>query len=204
MIARTIPYVLASAVLFMAAVLPAKAAVEVGAPAPAIEATDVNGNAFNLEDHKGKIVVLEWTNKDCPFVVKHYDSGNMQKLQKEAKAEGVEWVVINSSADGKQGHLSAEEAKALMSEQGSEPTTMILDEEGTIGHAYEAKTTPHMFVIDAEGKVAYAGAIDSDSSPRQEAIEGSENYVMAAIDSLKAGEEVATKSTAPYGCSVKY
>lgn len=204
MIARTIPYVLASAVILMAAVLPARAAVEVGKPAPAIEATDVHGETFKLEDHKGKIVVLEWTNRQCPFVVKHYDSGNMQKLQKEAKEKGVEWITINSSADGKQGNVNPEAALDIIKKDGAEPTTMILDPSGEIGQAYEAKTTPHMFVIDAEGNVAYAGAIDSNSSPSQDVIAESDNYVMAAIDSLQAGEEVEVKTSAPYGCSVKY
>lgn len=204
MIARTLPYFLAAAVLFMAATLPANAAVEIGQPAPAIEATDIHGNAFNLADHKGKIVVLEWTNKDCPFVVKHYDSGNMQKLQKDARANGVEWVSVISSAEGKQGYLTPEEAKKVIEDAGAEPTTQILDSSGEIGRAYDAKTTPHMFVIDKEGNVAYAGAIDSDSSASQSAIEGAENYVMAAVNALQAGEEVAVKTSAPYGCSVKY
>ncbi|MFP4312999.1 MAG: redoxin family protein [Alphaproteobacteria bacterium] len=204
MLARTLPYFMVATILVMAAVLPASAAVEVGKPAPAIQATDINGNEFNLSDHQGKIVVLEWTNHDCPFVVKHYDSGNMQKLQNEAREMGVEWVTIVSSAPGKQGHVSAEEAMKIMEEAGANPTTKILDESGEIGKAYDAKTTPHMFVIDEDGNVAYAGAIDSDSSPRQSAIEGADNYVMAAVESLKAGEEVAVKTSAPYGCSVKY
>ena len=200
----TLPYMMALGVMFLAFMMPAHAAVEVGQAAPAIEATDIDGNAFNLADHKGKIVVLEWTNDQCPFVMKHYDSGNMQKLQKEARAEGVEWVVINSSADGKQGNVTAEEAKKIMEEADASPTTYIQDPSGEIGQAYGAKTTPHMFVIDKDGNIAYAGAIDSDSSPRQSSIEGADNYVMAAIDSLQAGEEVETKTSAPYGCSVKY
>lgn len=203
MIVRTLPYILAAFVLFMA-IVPARAAVEIGKPAPAFTATDIYGNDFNLADHKGKIVVLEWTNKDCPYVVKHYDSGNMQKLQKEARAQGVEWVTINSSAEGKQGYLTNEEAQALLKEKGAEPTTKIMDTDGKIGKAYDAKTTPHMFVIDAEGNVAYAGAIDSDPSAKPESIEGAENYVMSAITALKAGSEVTTTTTAPYGCGVKY
>ncbi len=203
MIARTLPYLMAVIVLAMA-IMPAKAAVEIGKPAPAIEATDINGNAFNLADHKGKIVVLEWFNKGCPFVQKHYDSGNMQKLQTEAKAEGVEWVTIISSAEGKQGFVTPEEAKTDFEGFKSEQSAVVLDASGTIGKTYEAKTTPHMFVIDAEGNVAYAGAIDSDSSPKPETIEGAENYVMAAVNSLIAGEAIVTSSTAPYGCAVKY
>lgn len=201
---KTIPYILA----FVAAIFtfhPASAAVEVGQAAPEIEMTDVDGNPFKLSDHKGKIVVLEWTNHQCPYVVKHYDSGNMQKVQKETRAMGdVEWVTIVSSAEGRQGHVSAEEAKEIFMNAEADITTKLLDESGTVGQAYGAKTTPHMFVIDAEGKIAYMGAIDSDSSPRASAIEGATNYVMEAVTALKAGEAVATPSSQPYGCSVKY
>lgn len=204
MLLRQIPYFLVAMIAIFAMITPSKAAVEIGHAAPEIEATDINGDAFKLSDHRGKIVVLEWTNKGCPFVHKHYDSGNMQKLQKEALGEGVEWVSIISSAEGKQGYVTPEEAKAWLAEQHSEPTTQILDPSGTIGNAYGAKTTPHMFVIDAEGKIAYMGAIDSDSSPRPESIEGATNYVTAAIDALKAGAQPEITSTAPYGCSVKY
>lgn len=204
MIVRTLPFILAAFVLLMA-IVPAKAAVEIGKPAPAISAKDVNGNDFNLADHKGKIVVLEWTNRECPYVVKHYDSGNMQKLQKEARALGdVEWITINSGAEGKQGYLTDDEAKAHIEAMKAQPTTYIADTDGTIGKAYDAKTTPHMFVIDAEGNVAYAGAIDSDSSAKPETIEGAENYVMAALTALKKGDAVATTTSAPYGCAVKY
>lgn len=204
MIKRTLPYVMAAGVLMMAFVMPVHAAVEIGKPAPAIEATDINGNAVNLADHKGEIVVLEWTNAECPFVVKHYDSGNMQKLQKAATEKGVKWITINSSAEGKQGNISAEDAKTLIEEVGAAQTAYVQDPSGTIGQAYGAKTTPHMYVIDKDGNVAYAGAIDSNSSPRASTIEGAENYVMAAVDSLMAGEPVKTAETAPYGCAVKY
>lgn len=204
MIARTLPFILAGFALLVA-IVPAKAAVEIGKPAPAISAKDVNGNDFNLADHKGKIVVLEWTNRECPYVVKHYDSGNMQKLQKEARALGdVEWITINSSAEGEQGNLSADDAKAHAEAVKAEPTTIVLDADGTIGKAYDAKTTPHMFVIDAEGNLAYAGAIDNNSSAKPETIEGAENYVIAAVTSLKNGEPITTTTTAPYGCGVKY
>ncbi len=203
MIARTLPYLMV--VIIMAiAVLPAKAAVEIGKPAPAISATDVHGNEFNLDDHKGKIVVLEWFNKGCPFVQKHYDAKNMQQLQKEAAAQDVAWVTIISSAEGKQGYVTSEEALADIESYGAAPTTLIRDVSGEIGKAYDAKTTPHMFVIDAEGNVAYTGAIDSNSSANPDTIEGADNYVTAAIDSLKAGEEVETTTTSPYGCAVKY
>ena len=128
----------------------------------------------------------------------------MQKVQKEATEKGVKWITINSSAEGRQGYVSDEEAAKILEEKGAAPTAKILDPSGEIGKLYDAKTTPHMFVIDAEGNLAYAGAIDSDSSPNPESIEGADNYVLAAIDSLKAGEPVETTQTQPYGCSVKY
>ena len=180
------------------------AAPEIGQAAPDFEATDIEGNPFKLSDHKGEIVVLEWTNAQCPFVVKHYGSGNMQKVQKEATEKGVKWITINSSAEGRQGYVSDEEAAKILEEKGAAPTAKILDPSGEIGKLYDAKTTPHMFVIDAEGNVAYAGAIDSNSSANPDTIEGAENYVTAAIDSLKAGEAVETTTTSPYGCAVKY
>lgn len=201
---KAIPYAMAMFVMAFAIAAPVSAA-EVGKPAPEIEATDIHGNPFKLSDHKGKIVVLEWTNHQCPFVIKHYDSGNMQKLQKEARAmEGVEWISIVSSGEGRQGFVTAEEAKKVLTTAGAEPTTKLLDASGAIGKAYHAKTTPHMYVIDAEGNLAYAGAIDSDSSPRASAVAGATNYVMAAVKDLKAGNAVATPQTQPYGCSVKY
>ena len=180
-------------------------AVEVGAPAPDIATTDINGADFKLSDHKGKIVVLEWHNPECPFVLKHYDTNNMQKAQAEVtKLDGVEWVSINSSATGKQGAYNADQVKSYLTEQGASPTTYLLDSTGVLGKAFDAKTTPHMFVIDKDGKVAYAGAIDDNSSPRKSTVEGATNYVLAAVTDLKAGKAVTTASTRPYGCSVKY
>jgi len=180
-------------------------AVEVGATAPDIATTDINGADFKLSDHKGKIVVLEWHNPECPYVIKHYDSKNMQKLQAEVAAmDGVEWVSINSSATGKQGAYDAAKIKEYLTAQGASPTTYITDPTGVLGKAYDAKTTPHMFVIDKDGKVAYAGAIDDNSSPRASSVEGATNYVTAAITDLKAGNAVTTASTRPYGCGVKY
>lgn len=182
----------------------ANAAVEIGQPAPDFTGTDTNGVQHTLSDFKGKNVVLEWSNHECPFVVKHYDSGNMQKLQKAATDDGTVWLTIVSSAEGKQGNIPAEEANKLMEEKGAHSTARILDPSGEIGKMYDAKTTPHMFVINAEGNVVYAGAIDSDSSFKQESIEGATNYVSAALDSIKAGEPVEVSSTKPYGCGVKY
>lgn len=199
---KAFKYLAAIALLFTAA--PAVAGVEAGAAAPDFTATDVNGNEVTLSALKGKTVVLEWTNHQCPFVVKHYDTGNMQKLQKAANDNGVVWISIVSSAEGRQGHVSAEEAKKIASDAGAVPTHKILDASGEIGQAYGAKTTPHMFVINAEGNVVYAGAIDDNPSPRKSTVEDAKNYVTAALEALAAGKDVETTSTQPYGCSVKY
>lgn len=176
----------------------------IGETAPDFEATTITGEHFKLSDHKGEIVVLEWTNHKCPFVVKHYGTHNMQNTQKSAAENGVTWVSIVSSAVGKQGHIDAAEAQSIVDEKGATITAKILDESGAIGHLYGAKTTPHMYVIDTEGHLAYSGAIDDNSSPNPKTVEGATNYVLAAIDDLKAGHTVTTASTAPYGCGVKY
>ena len=178
--------------------------VEIGKPAPNFTAIDIHGNEFNLEDQKGKIVVLEWTNHLCPFVVKHYSTQNMQNTQKTATDNGVVWVSIVSSAPGKQGYVTPEEAIKIEETAGAHSTTRILDPMGDIGKLYEAKTTPHMFVISAQGNVEYAGAIDDNPSPRHTAVEGSQNLVLAALDALSTGRNVDVPLTAPYGCSVKY
>lgn len=183
---------------------PAFAAAELGKPAPDFTATTVKGEEFKLADHKGKIVVLEWNNPGCPFVVKHYGSNNMQALQKAAAEKGVEWVTINSSAPGKEGHQTAEEAIKAMTEAGATPAAHILDESGAIGKLYGATVTPHMFVLDKDGNVAYMGAIDDNSSPNPDTIKDAKNYVMAAVDELMAGTPVSTPVTQPYGCGVKY
>ena len=191
-------------VLAVMFVMPAVAAPVIGEAAPEIEAVDASGKAFKLSDQKGKIVVLEWTNHKCPFVRKHYDGGNMQGLQKAAAEDGVVWVSIISSGPGRQGHVSDAEALKIAASKGASPAVILRDESGAIGHAYDAKTTPHMYVVDADGTLVYAGAIDSHSSPRASSIEGATNYVTAALDDLKAGRAVGTSQTSPYGCSVKY
>jgi len=183
--------------------LPLSAA-ETGKPAPAFDVKDIAGNAQSLSAYKGKIVVLEWNNPGCPFVKKHYGSGNMQALQKYATGHGVIWLTINSGAPGKQGHMDAPEAKAKIAEVGAHQTAYILDPDGALGLLYGAKTTPHMFVIDAQGKLAYAGAIDDTPTPDPEDVKTAHNYVKAAIDALLAGKRVAVAQTKPYGCSVKY
>jgi peroxiredoxin len=177
---------------------------KVGEMAPNFTGTDSNGKSHSLSDFKGKIVVLEWVNYDCPFVKKHYKSQNMQELQAKYTKEGVIWLSINSSAKGKQGYLTPEEANSAMKERNASPTAMILDPSGEIGKLYNAKTTPHMFVIDAEGKLAYMGAIDDNDSSNPDDAKTAKNYVSTALDSLMSGSKIEVASTNPYGCSVKY
>ncbi|OIN87182.1 MAG: thioredoxin family protein [Alphaproteobacteria bacterium CG1_02_46_17] len=180
------------------------AVAEVGKPAPEFMANDLNGDHVMLSALKGQTVVLEWTNHECPYVQKHYGSGNMQKLQKEAADDGVVWISIVSSAKDKEGYTSPEEAKTIMEQQAALPTHKILDVDGTIGHLFGAKTTPNMFVIDKDGILVYSGAIDDNNSFKPETIEGAKNYVREALASLKAGKPVEMSSTQPYGCGVKY
>jgi hypothetical protein len=176
----------------------------VGKPAPDFTGTDTNGKSHKLSDFKGKTVVLEWTNPECPFVVKHYSVGNMQKLQADATKDGVVWLSIASSADGKEGYMTGAQANTYMTEQKSTPTARILDPSGEIGKLYGAKTTPHMFIVDAQGTLAYAGAIDDNDSFSSDTIKDAKNYITAALQNIKDGKPVETASTKPYGCGVKY
>ena len=185
-------------------VLGTAAAVEPGEMAPEFTLTNTKGEEVSLSDYKGKTVVLEWINYDCPFVAKHYNSGNLPMLQEKYTAKDVVWLAINSSAEGKQGHLSPSELQARADKEGSKATAVLLDTDGQVGKAYGAKTTPHMFVINGEGKVAYAGAIDDKPTTAKEDIQGAKNYVSSALDSMMAGEAVEVSKAAPYGCSVKY
>jgi len=185
-------------------VTPAMAAPVVGKTAPDFDAIDTHGKPLKLSALKGKVVVLEWTNPECPFVVKHYQPGHMQQLQAEAKTKDVVWVTINSSAAGKQGHLDAESANRLMGENKAMPAHYVLDDSGAIGKAYDAKTTPHMFVIDQQGILAYMGAIDDKSTADSADIATAHNYVTEAINALKSGKKVEMANTKPYGCGVKY
>lgn len=179
-------------------------ALSVGDPAPAFIGTDSHGQAHSLSEYKGKYVVLEWTNNGCPFTQKHYDSGNMQALQKQWTAKGVVWLTILSSAQGEEGYMTASAENAYISKVHADPTAAILDPKGTIGHEYGAKTTPHMFVIDPSGKLIYEGAIDDHPTTEASDIPSSKNYVSAALTEAMAGQTVATAYTRPYGCSVKY
>lgn len=192
-----------------AAATPAALAAEEGAvpgkPAPAFEAKDAGGKTHRLADYKSKWLVLEWFNKDCPFVVKHYaKSGNMDKIRKAYAAKGVAWLTVCSSAEGKQGYVAPADAAKVAEEHKIAPSAFLLDASGVVGRAYGAKTTPHMFVINPEGVVVYAGAIDDNSSTDPAVIPGSQNYVAAALDAALAGKPIETASTKPYGCSVKY
>lgn len=177
---------------------------EVGAQAPDFMLLDTYGNTHSLSEYAGKYVVLEWVNHDCPFVKKHYNTGNMQSLQKYAAEKGVAWISINSSAAGKQGNFSAEMWNQLTEEKGAMPSTVLLDPEGVVGKVYNAQTTPHMYIINPEGTLVYAGAIDSIPSVDEEDISEAQNYVKAALEESLAGKAVTVSSTKAYGCSVKY
>ena len=180
------------------------AAATVGEPAPAFTATDADGKARSLDEFKGKYVVLEWFNNECPFVKKHYGSGNMQKLQADWTGRGVIWLTIASSAPEKQGHMTAAQANEVIKERGSRQTALLLDGDGAVGKLYGAKTTPTMFVINPEGRLIYAGAIDSVASPDPDDIQGATNYVQQALQESMAGKPVSVAQTQSYGCFVKY
>ena len=176
----------------------------VGSAAPEFSLKDTKGQAHSLGQYKGKYVVLEWFNPECPFVKKHYGSDNMQKLQKDATSKGVVWLTIDSSAEGNEGYLTADAANKIMSQWKTNQTALLLDPEGTAGKAYGSKNTPNMVVINPEGKIVYEGAIDSKASPNPADIPKSTNYVKAALDESLAGKPVSNAQTKPYGCSVKY
>jgi len=191
---------LAVAALFSAAAL---ANAPAGQPAPAFSVTDLDGKPVNLADYKGKTVVLEWTNFGCPFVQKHYRSGNMQALQKKY-ANDVVWLAVNSTNRGSTDWTEARALAAQLKDFGAQPARYLVDEPGTVGLAYGAKTTPHMFIIDPRGTVVYNGAIDDKRSTNVDDVKSSKNYVVAALDELKAGKPVSVATTTPYGCSIKY
>lgn len=192
------------AALAVAAAPGAALAVKVGEPAPAFTATDSNGKQVALSQFKGKYVVLEWHNQSCPFVVKHYGSGNLQRLQKEWTAKQVVWLALISSAPGKQGFVDGKGANQDMQEHSAAPTATLLDPKGEVGRLYGAKTTPHMFVINPQGQLIYNGAIDDKPSPDPADIPGAKNYVAQALSEAMAGKPVSQPTTPPYGCSVKY
>jgi peroxiredoxin len=196
--------ILAAGLIGALAPTSAPAAAIVGQAAPAFTLTDSNGQTHRLSDLRGKIVVLEWWNYQCPFVGKHYGGGNMQKLQKTWTSRGVVWLTVSSSAPGKQGYVDGAKANALMKEKGGAPTAILLDHVGVAGRAYGARTTPHMFVIDEKGTLVYAGGIDDKPSTDLADLATATNYVQAALEEVSAGEPVSTPTSEPYGCSVKY
>lgn len=177
---------------------------EIGAPAPAFSLPDTHGNRHSLSDYAGKWVVLEWLNYGCPFVQKHYRSGNMPRLQEEYGAKGVVWFSVVSSAPGKQGYYEPEEMDARNEENGNKAAAVLLDPDGTVGMAYGAKTTPHMYLIDPAGVLLYNGAIDDRPTSRLSDIEGATNYLVQAMTEAMAGQPVSVPTSQPYGCSVKY
>jgi peroxiredoxin len=178
--------------------------VDLGQSAPDFTLPNCEGKQTSLSDFKGKVVVLEWTNMGCPFVKKHYGSGNMQKLQKGATDKGVVWISICSSAPGKQGHMTVEEVAKSCSDNGAKATAYLLDEEGKVGRIYGAKRTPEMYVINADGVLVYHGAIDDKKSPDPAEIADAKNYVQAAVNETLAGKPVSVPKTEAYGCSIKY
>jgi hypothetical protein len=210
--AKLVPTIAVTAALVAAAVLSngrataidASAAAKPGAPAPGFTALDIGGRTISLGDYAGKIVILEWTNDGCPFVGKHYNSGNMQTLQRKYTGEGDVWLTIASSAPGKQGYVTPAEAKADLARWQAAPTDFLLDPNGVVGRLYDARATPHIVVIDRSGRVAYMGAIDDTPSTRLADVKTAKNYLVAAVDEIAAGKPVTVAATQAYGCSIKY
>ncbi|MCW5773622.1 MAG: redoxin domain-containing protein [Rhodospirillaceae bacterium] len=177
---------------------------QLGKPAPDFTGTDTKGAAVRLADFKGKLVVLEWSNHECPYVRKHYGSGNMQKTQAAARALGVEWITIISSAPGNQGYVEAAEADRLTKARSAQPSVVLLDPKGKIGRLYEARVTPHMFIVGKDGNLLYKGGIDSIRSSRVADIDRAKNYVTAALGEISAGKQIADADTTAYGCTIHY
>jgi peroxiredoxin len=182
----------------------AREAVAPGQPAPDFTVRDSAGRDVRLSSFKGKPVVLEWTNHDCPYVRKHYGTGNMQALQRDATGQGVIWLTISSSSTGAQGHVNGLEAEKLTSDRKASPTAFLLDHDGRVGRLYGATATPHMYVIDKAGVLAYMGAIDDKPSTNRDDVPIARNYVREALGAVQNGQPVKTASTRVYGCSIKY
>lgn len=190
--------------VLLAAASGAIANAELNKAAPAFSAVGADGKPVKLDAYKGKTVVLEWTNHECPFVAKHYDSGNIPSLQKEAAGQGVVWLQVVSSAPGKQGFVDGATAQKLNSTRSAAPAGTVLDPDGKIGKLYGAQTTPHIFIVNAAGQLVYKGGIDSIPTSKKEDLAKAENYVASALKSISAGKPVEKASTKPYGCSIKY
>lgn len=199
---KPLPLLLSALLATAAAPLVAKPVV--GEAAPAFSAVDSQGKTHALSDYTGKTVVLEWSNPECPFVKKHYGAGNLQKQQADAAAHGVVWLTVNSGAAGKQGHFDAASANAWIAKVGGKANAYLLDADGQVGHAYAAKTTPHLYVIDGSGVLRYMGGIDSIQSADADDIAKATQYVPQALSELAAGKPVSVPTSEPYGCSVKY
>ncbi len=195
---------LGAAVILGANASLARDKVRPGTAAPDFTVIDTSGKPVSLSSFKGKLVVLEWTNHDCPYVRKHYGTGTMQQLQRDATADGVVWLSVISSARGQQGHVEALEADKLTADRKAAPTAVLLDTDGKVGRLYGASTTPHMFIIDRAGALAYMGGIDDKPSSSPDTIKTARPYVREALAALRDGKPAATTSTRPYGCSVKY
>lgn len=192
------------ALLASVAAMPAFALIRPGQQAPNFTLDNSNGGKTTLEQYRGKLVVLEWTNKDCPIVGKHYAKSNMQELQRKYTAKGIVWLSIASSAKGQEGYVTAADANAWQKKVGAAPTQYLLDPEGVVGHLYDAKATPHMFIIDKDGKILYNGAIDSIHSGKVEDIPYAKNFVSSALEEILANKPVTVKVSAPYGCLMRY
>lgn len=201
---RNLPFLAVAATAVLAIASPLAAAQKTGALAQDFKLTDINGKTVQLSQFRGKTVVLEWHNPGCPFVAKHYDSGNMQATQKNARQQGAVWLTINSGAKGKQGHMTGPEAKALIAKQGIQSSNYLLDAKGLVGKAYGARTTPHMYIIDGSGILVYQGGIDDKPTANPADIKDARNHVRAALKEIKSGEQLSVAQSRPYGCSVKY
>lgn len=193
-----------AAIAAIALASPLAAAQKNGAIAQDFKLTDVNGKTVQLSQFRGKTVILEWHNPGCPFVSKHYSSGNMQATQKAAREQGAVWLTINSGAKGKQGHMTGAEAKALIAKQDIRSTNYLLDAKGLVGKAYSARTTPHMYIVDGAGVLVYQGGIDDRPTANPADIKDARNHVLAALTEMKSGDKISVAQSRPYGCSIKY
>jgi hypothetical protein len=197
-------YLLTTFTVLSAIAAPVSAAAIVGQAAPNFTLPDVNGKRVSLSAFRGKTVVIEWNNPDCPFVKKHYNSGNMQRTQVAAAKDSVVWLSINSSAPGNQGNVTGPQAKAYLAKSGARPSAYLLDPDGVVGKKYGARTTPHMFIVNKAGRIVYAGGIDDKPSPNPADIKSARNHVLGALSELKSGKAVSIATSRPYGCAVKY
>jgi len=191
-------------IALLLAAAPAAWASSVGQPAPDFTAPDLQGKPVRLSDYRGKFVVLEWTNPECPYVRRHYDSGNMPELQKELGAKDVIWLTVNSTNQSSSEFKTPQEMSKWMSQKGAAPKATLIDKDSKIGKLYSARTTPHMYIVDPQGRLIYAGAIDDKRWASVEQTKKANNHVRAALGEAMAGKQVSVAATSPYGCSVKY